>query len=71
MDQTLSGVGQSETEFSLRPGKTSDNAEGHGTNDATARYTSILWNEFKVEMVWQVPRSPETNMLDLGIWMSI
>jgi len=24
-----------------------------------------------VEVVHQVPRSPETNMLDLGIWMSI
>jgi hypothetical protein len=48
-----------------------DNAGGHGTNDATARYTRLLWDEYKVEVIWQVPRSPETNMLDLGIWMSI
>ncbi len=48
-----------------------DNAREHGTNDATAGYTGILWNKFKVEVVWQVPQSPETNMLDLGIWMSI
>ena len=48
-----------------------DNAGGHGTNDATAQYTRLLWDEFKVQVIWQVPRSPETNMLDLGIWMSI
>lgn len=48
-----------------------DNAGGHGSHDATARYTQLLWREFKVQVVWQVPRSPETNMLDLGIWMSI
>ncbi len=48
-----------------------DNAGGHGTNDATAQYTRILWNKFKVEVVGQVPRSPGTNLLDLDIWMSI
>ena len=48
-----------------------DNAGGHGSYDATTRYTSILWTEYRVRVVWQVPRSPETNILDLGIWMSI
>jgi hypothetical protein len=48
-----------------------DNAGGHGSNDAMAQYTGVLWNEYKVQLVWQIPRSPETNMLDLGIWMSI
>ncbi|KAG7370138.1 hypothetical protein IV203_027884 [Nitzschia inconspicua] len=48
-----------------------DNAGGHGSHDAMAQYTSVLWNEYKVQLVWQIPRSPETNMLDLGIWMSI
>ncbi len=48
-----------------------DNAGGHGTNDATAQYTGILWNELKAEVVQQVPRSPETNMLDLCMLMSI
>jgi hypothetical protein len=48
-----------------------DNAGGHGTNTAIEQYTGILRDEYNVEVVWQVPRSPETNMLDLGIWMSI
>ena len=48
-----------------------DNAGGHGTDDATQRYTTLLRHEFQVEVVHQVARSPETNMLDLGIWMSI
>jgi len=47
-----------------------DNAGGHGTNDAKKEYTRILGN-YNIEIIWQVPRSPETNMLDLGVWMSI
>ena len=47
-----------------------DNAGGHGTNDAIKTYTDGL-KEYNVEIIWQVPRSPETNMLDLGVWMSI
>jgi hypothetical protein len=47
-----------------------DNAGGHGTNDAKLQYIDLL-KAFKVEVIWQVPRSPETNMLDLGVWMSI
>ena len=47
-----------------------DNAGGHGTVDAKKIYTEEMkkWN---ITIVWQVPRSPETNMLDLGVWMSI
>jgi hypothetical protein len=48
-----------------------DNAGGHGTDVAIQQYTAILLDQFNVQVVWQVPRSPETNMLDLGIWMSI
>jgi hypothetical protein len=47
-----------------------DNAGGHGTNDAKQQYINLL-KEFNIEVIWQVPRSPETNMLDLGVWMSI
>jgi hypothetical protein len=47
-----------------------DNAGGHGTNDAKLQYINLL-KAFNVEVIWQVPRSPETNMLDLGVWMSI
>lgn len=48
-----------------------DNAGGHGTNDVIQQYTNILWADYKDRIVWHVPRSPETNMLDLGVWMSI
>ena len=47
-----------------------DNAGGHGTVDAKVQYTEALQGH-NVTIVWQAPRSPETNMLDLGIWMSI
>ena len=47
-----------------------DNAGGHGTDDAKTIYTNAL-REFNIEIIWQIPRSPETNMLDLGVWMSI
>ena len=47
-----------------------DNAGGHGTEDAKKIYTDAMKN-YNVEIIWQVPRSPKTNMLDLGIWMSI
>jgi hypothetical protein len=47
-----------------------DNAGGHGTNDAKQQYINLL-KAFKIEVIWQVSRSPETNMLDLGVWMSI
>jgi hypothetical protein len=48
-----------------------DNAGGHGTDEAIEQYTKYLWEEHKIEIIWQVPRSPETNMLDLGLWRSI
>jgi hypothetical protein len=44
-----------------------DNAGGHGKNDEKDDYVS----DFNIEVVWQVACSPETNMLDLGAWMSI
>jgi len=46
------------------------NAGGHGTNDAINEYTQAM-GLFHVQLIWQVPRSPETNMLDLGVWTSI
>ena len=47
-----------------------DNAGGHGTNDAKTIYTEAL-KAYNIEIIWQITKSPETNMLDLGIWMSI
>ena len=48
-----------------------DNAGGHGTEAAIKEYTRILLDEFSIEIIHQLPRSPETNVLDLGIWCSL
>jgi len=48
-----------------------DNAGGHGKNDIIEAYRADLWNKFKVKIVHQIPRSPETNLLDLGLWCSL
>jgi hypothetical protein len=48
-----------------------DNAGGHGTSEAIEKYTQMLKDEYNIEIIHQVPRSPETNLLDLGIWRSI
>ena len=47
-----------------------DNAGGHGTNESIVEYTNIL-SQRNIQIIWQIPRSPETNMLDLGVWMSV
>ena len=46
-----------------------DNAGGHGTEEAKMRHTEAL-KQCNIEITWQCPCSPETNMLDLGGWMS-
>jgi hypothetical protein len=48
-----------------------DNAGGHRTDKATDEYVNLLKVEFNIIVLWQVPNSPETNMLDLGAWMTI
>jgi hypothetical protein len=48
-----------------------DNAGGHSTNDAREQYVSILKSEFKIIVIGQIANSPETNMLDLGTWVTI
>ena len=48
-----------------------DNAGGHGTDEAVKSYTEMLKSEYTIEIIQQVPRSPETNMLDLGLWRSM
>ena len=47
-----------------------DNAGGHGTDDCVAEYVKILKDDYNVICIHQRPRSPATNMLDLGIWMA-
>ena len=48
-----------------------DNAGGHGTDDAIVEYTNMLKEKYKIKIIHQVPRSPYTNLLDLGVWMSL
>ena len=48
-----------------------DNAGGHGTAEAWETFTNSLTTKYKVKIIRQCPRSPETNVLDLGIWLSI
>ena len=44
-------------------------AGSNGTDKAIAIYTAELVN-MKVKLVHQIPQSPDTNVLDPGIWMS-
>ena len=48
-----------------------DNAGGHGTDEGKSKYEEVLKEKYNVILNWQVPNSPETNMLDLGAWMTI
>ena len=48
-----------------------DNAGGHGSNAAVEEYTKMLKTEYNIEIIHQVPRSPFTNLLDLGVWCSL
>ena len=48
-----------------------DNAGGHGTDECVAKYVADLKKYFNIICIHQQPRSPATNMLDLGIWMAL
>ena len=48
-----------------------DNAGGHGKDKVKKEYVQILKDKYNVIVLWQCPNSPETNMLDLGAWMTI
>ena len=48
-----------------------DNAGGHGKIEVKKQYEQILHEEFNINIEWQIPNSPETNMLDLGVWVSL
>ena len=47
-----------------------DNAGGHGKKEVVETYVSNLERDHNVICVHQRPRSPESNMLDLGVWMA-
>ena len=48
-----------------------DNAGGHGKKDVVAKYVADLKAKHNVIIRHQRPRSPSTNMLDLGVWMAL
>lgn len=48
-----------------------DNAGGHGKKDAIREYTDALKEHYNVILLWQAPRSPDSNLLDLGIWCGL
>ena len=48
-----------------------DNAGGHGTKETIDEYVRLLNEKWNVETIFQVPRSPYTNALDLGVWCSL
>jgi len=48
-----------------------DNAGGHGTREAINEYTRDLLENYHIEIIHQAARLPETNALDLGVWMSV
>ena len=48
-----------------------DNAGGHGTDESKDEYVRKLKDEYNVIIVFQVPNSCKTNLLDLGAWMTI
>ena len=35
------------------------------------KYVNVLKNKFDIEIIFQVPRSPYTNVLDLGVWCAL
>jgi hypothetical protein len=48
-----------------------DNVGGHGTIEAWREFTQELKVGYNVEIIRQIPWSPETNILDLGVWCSL
>ena len=48
-----------------------DNAGGHGTQEIVDKYVRALKDKHNIICVHQRPRSPATNMLDLGAWMAL
>jgi hypothetical protein len=48
-----------------------DNSGGHGTRAVKEQYTRQLLENNNMIIKRQLPRSPELNVLDLGLWMSL
>ena len=48
-----------------------DNAGGYGTEETIKEYVRMLEEKYNVKTIFQIPRSPYTNVLDLGVWCSL
>ena len=48
-----------------------DNVGGHGTKKAIKTYRLGLRYKYNISIIHQSPRSPFTNLLDLGVWCSM
>ena len=48
-----------------------NNAGGHGTNKCVDEYVSMLQDDYNIMCIHQIPRSPFTNVLDLGVWATL
>eukprot|EP00957_Ditylum_brightwellii_P077128 5861528-Ditylum_brightwellii.AAC.1 len=48
-----------------------DNAGGHGSNEIVKECVDLLKEKYNAIIINQIPRSPETKMLDIGAWIAI
>jgi hypothetical protein len=48
-----------------------DNAGGQGTVEAWREFTQELKVRYNVKIICQIPQSPETNILNLGVQCSL
>ena len=48
-----------------------DGARVHGTKEAIVEYNDNLQEKFNIQLVFQVPRTPYSNVLDLGVWCGL
>ena len=79
MNRTMGEVGQAIRERYRANGVSDDtmiylvmdNAGGHGTSDCWDWYVSHLRDVYNIKIIRQQPRTPESNMLDLGVWMHV
>ena len=48
-----------------------DGVGGHETNEAINAYDKNLMIDINIKFVFQVPRTPYQNVLDIGIWCGL
>ena len=48
-----------------------DGEGGYGTKEAILEYKTNLKENYNIQLVFQVPRTPYSNVLDLGVWCGL